>query len=127
MKSYLKTIVRDGGKGRFGIGLELFRLSAAESELTAEEEEVLEEEEDKNSVAILRVYEEIGENFWDGSGMSVKKFAEALDELTGISKLNIHINSLGGDTHTAQAIYNLIGDFEAESTSYIDGVAASEA
>jgi ATP-dependent Clp protease, protease subunit len=127
MKSYLKTIVRDGGKGRFGIGLELFRLSAAESELTAEEEEVLEEEEDKNSVAILRVYEEIGENFWDGSGMSVKKFAEALDELSGISKLNIHINSLGGDTHTAQAIYNLIGDFEAESTSYIDGVAASAA
>jgi len=126
MKSYLKSIVRDGGPGRFGLGVELFRLDADESGLTESEAEEVSEEE-TGSTAILRVYEQIGESFWDESGMSVKKFAEALDGLEGIAKLNIHINSLGGDTHTAQAIYNLIGDFKADKTSFIDGVAASAA
>jgi ATP-dependent Clp protease protease subunit len=132
IKSYLKGIVRQG-VGKFGVGVELFRLSAAteeDIELTESEKEAVEdlgEEQDPQSVAILRVYEEIGENFWDGSGVSVKKFAEALDKLDEVEKLNIHINSLGGDTHSGQAIYNLIGDFKADTVSYIDGVAASAA
>jgi ATP-dependent Clp protease protease subunit len=127
MKSYLKTIVRRG-VGKLGIGLEMFRLDAAETELTElENEAIIEDGGEPESTALIRVYEQIGENFWDGSGMTVKKFAEALDELGDIKKLNIHINSLGGDTHTSQAIYNLIADYSAETTSYIDGVAASAA
>jgi ATP-dependent Clp protease, protease subunit len=127
IKSYLKTIVRRG-IGKLGIGLEMFRLDADEAELTELEQEAIEEDGGElASTALIRVYEQIGENFWDGSGMSVKKFAEALDELGSVKKLNIHINSLGGDTHTSQAIYNLIGDYDADTTSYIDGVAASAA
>jgi ATP-dependent Clp protease, protease subunit len=127
MKSYLKTIVREG-VGKFGIGLEMFRLDADASELTDLEQEALTEEAVVvKDTAIIRVYEDIGENFWDGSGMSVKKFAEALDGLGEIKKLHVHINSLGGDTHTAQAIYSLLTEHPADSSSYIDGVAASAA
>jgi ATP-dependent Clp protease, protease subunit len=128
MKSFFKTVVREGGRGRFGLGIELFRLAAVEEDdLTDEEKEAIEEEDSKDSTAIMRVYEEIGENFWDGTGMSVKKFAEELDKIGDVKNLHIHINSLGGDTHTAQAIYNLIGDHPSNSISYIDGVAASAA
>lgn len=127
MKTYLKTIIREG-RGKFGIGLEMFRLDADEIELTELEQEALDEtESEAANTAIIRVYEDIGEDFWTGGGMSVKKFADALDDLGVIKNLNIHINSLGGDTHSAQAIYNLISDYEAQTTSFIDGIAASAA
>ena len=38
LKPYLRAIVRNGGKGRMGLGVEMFRLDTAdEEELTAEE------------------------------------------------------------------------------------------
>jgi ATP-dependent protease ClpP protease subunit len=108
-----------------GLGVELFRLDAVEEEeLTAEELEVAEEEK---PTAIMRVYEEIGEDFWTGGGVTAKKFAEELDSFGEIKKLNIHINSLGGDVFTAQAIHSIIKDHKSNKTSYIDGVAASAA
>ena len=130
IKSYLKSIVRDG-RGKYGIGVELFRLEAAESELTEGELEAIEEDVsdvEKSSTAIMRIYEEIGEDFWTGDGMTVKKFSNSLNELgSSIKRLNVHINSLGGDTFTAQAIHSLISDYPAKTTSYIDGVSASAA
>jgi ATP-dependent Clp protease, protease subunit len=129
MISYLRSIIRDSGRGRQGIGVELFRLDAAADEgveLTDEEVEEAAEEE-HSTTAIMRIYEEIGEDFWTGNGMTVRKFSDQLEELGKIKRLNIHINSLGGDTHTAQAIHSIISEFEAHKTSYIDGVAASAA
>lgn len=130
IKAYLKGIVRNGGKGKLGVGIELFRLDAVadtDVELTDSEEEVADESKNKSETAIVRIYEEIGENFWTGEGISVKNFAKQLDELGDIKSLNIHVNCLGGDCFTAQALYNLIQDHPSESTAYIDGVAASAA
>jgi ATP-dependent Clp protease protease subunit len=105
----------------------MFRLDAAADEgveLTdAESEEVVE----PATTAIMRIYEDIGEDFFTGNGMTAKKFAESLDGLGSIKRLNIHINSLGGDTHTAQAIHSIVTEYDAKKTSYIDGVAASAA
>src|SRR5258705_1596724 len=126
---YLKGIVRNQGKGRAGLGIELFRLDAAteeDVELTEDETEAI-GDDDQSSVAIMRLYENIGEDFWTGGGITAQGFAEELDSLGEIKKLNLHINCLGGDTHTAQAIYNILADHHSRKTSYIDGIAASAA
>ena len=75
----------------------------------------------------MRIYEEIGEDFWTGAGVTAKKFAEELDGFGDIKRLHIHINSLGGDAFAAQAIHSIIKDHKSKKTSYIDGVAASAA
>lgn len=128
---YLRSLVRNDGRGRLGIGIELFRLDAdTDAELTETEETAIEEdigEKDKSSTAVMRIYEEIGEDFWTGGGITAKKFAKELDELGDIKRLNIHINCLGGDCHTAQAIHSILADCDAKTTSYIDGVCASAA
>lgn len=129
-KPYLKSIVRNGGKGRMGLGIELFRLdTATEEELTSEEaEEANEAKEEATGTAIMRIYEEIGEDFWTGGGVTAKKFAEELDGFGDIKRLHIHINSLGGDAFTAQAIHSIIAEHKARNKkSFIDGVAASAA
>jgi len=128
MKTNLKTTVRNKASER-GIGIELFRLDVEDPpELTAEETEALAEPEaEAQTTAVMRIYEEIGEDFWGGGGMTVKKFSDELDALEGVKRLNVHINSLGGDTFTAQAIYSILSDFDAVKTAYIDGVAASAA
>jgi ATP-dependent protease ClpP protease subunit len=128
IRAYLRGIVRERGKGNMGVGLELFRLDAADSE----EVELTESESDsigetKSDTAIMRIYEEIGEDFWTGTGISAKKFAKELSDMGDIKQLNVHINSLGGDCFTAQTIYNIIGDHPAHTTTYIDGVCASAA
>src|SRR6266576_1164313 len=123
---YMKGIVRTNGKGRQGIGLELFRMDAApDTEDIDVEEEV--GDDGQSSVAIMRVYETIGEDFWTGKGITASSFAEQLDELGEIKRLNLHINCLGGDVHTAQAIYNILSDHKSRKISYIDGIAASAA
>lgn len=129
IKAYMRSVVRLAGKGRQGIGVELFRLDAAETEeieLTDSEEEIA--SESGSSVAVMRVYEQIGEDFWTGEGITVKKFANELDGLGDIKKLNIHVNCLGGDCHTAQAIHSIVKDYDCrKKTTYIDGVCASAA
>ena len=127
-KTNLKTTVRNRATEK-GIGIELFRLDAldAAAELTVEEIEAMAEPDtEAKTTAVMRIYEEIGEGMF-GGGMTVKSFSDELNGFNGIKRLNVHINSLGGDTFTAQAIYSILGDFEAKKTAYIDGVAASAA
>lgn len=112
-----------------GVGVELFRLDAIdEEELTVEEAEIADEVKDEASTtAVMRIYEEIGEDFWTGGGVTAKRFSDELREFGDIKRLNIHINSLGGDAFAAQAIHSIISDHPSKKTSYIDGVAASAA
>lgn len=48
-----------------------------------------------------------------------------LDQLEGVSKLNVHINSGGGSVFGGIAIHNMIKSYDAEVTVYVDGIAAS--
>lgn len=52
----------------------------------------------------------------------VKKF---LEELNGMSNIDIHINSGGGSVFGGLAIYNLLKRNTAFKTVYVDGIAAS--
>lgn len=74
--------------------------------------------------AEIWIYEQIGEDFWTGGGVTAKSFQK---ELAGIkaSQIDLHINSPGGEVFDGITIYNLIKQHPANVTAYIDGLAAS--
>lgn len=65
------------------------------------------------------IYDEIG-----GWGISAKDFVKELSAIKS-KKIDMHINSPGGDVFDGAALYNEIKRHPAEVTSYIDGIAAS--
>ena len=78
----------------------------------------------KADKAEIWIYEQIGEDFWTGGGVTAKNFQK---ELAGIkaSQIDLHINSPGGEVFDGITIYNLIKQHPANVTAYIDGLAAS--
>lgn len=54
-----------------------------------------------------------------------KDVQDFLDQLDGISKINVHINSGGGSVFGGIAIYNILKRYDAEITVYVEGLAAS--
>jgi len=78
----------------------------------------------KAEKAEIWIYEQIGEDFWSGGGVTAKKFQE---ELAGIKakQIDLHINSPGGQVFEGVTIYNLLKQHDATITTYIDGLAAS--
>jgi ATP-dependent protease ClpP protease subunit len=78
--------------------------------------------------AVILIYEEIGESWWSGSGISAKRFAEDLKTLgDGIETLNVRINSPGGDVFDGAAIKTQLEQHPATVNVFIDGLAASAA
>lgn len=58
--------------------------------------------------------------------MSAKEFAKALSGISA-TKINLYLNSPGGDVFEARAIKAQLDRLSAEITVYVDGVAASAA
>ena len=54
-----------------------------------------------------------------------KDVQDFLDQLDGVSKINVHINSGGGSVFGGIAIYNILKQHNAEITVYVEGLAAS--
>ncbi len=48
-----------------------------------------------------------------------------LNQLDGVTKINVHINSGGGSVFGGIAIYNILKRYNAEITVYVEGLAAS--
>lgn len=78
----------------------------------------------KADKAEIWIYEEIGEDFWTGGGITAKNFQKELSAITA-SQIDLHINSPGGSVFDGITIYNLLRQHQAEITTYIDGIAAS--
>jgi ATP-dependent protease ClpP protease subunit len=78
----------------------------------------------KSDKAEVWIYEEIGEDFWTGEGVTAKSFQK---ELSGIKagQIDLHINSPGGLVFDGITIHNLLKQHPATVTTYIDGLAAS--
>jgi ATP-dependent Clp endopeptidase proteolytic subunit ClpP len=74
--------------------------------------------------AEIWIYEQIGEDFWSGNGITAKKFQEELAEIRA-PQIDLHINSPGGEVFSGLSIYNLLKQHPANVTTYIDGLAAS--
>jgi ATP-dependent Clp endopeptidase proteolytic subunit ClpP len=79
---------------------------------------------DKGEKAELWIYEEIGEDFWTGGGVTAKNFQKELSALK-VSQIDMHINSPGGAVFDGITIHNLVKQHPANVTTYIDGLAAS--
>lgn len=74
--------------------------------------------------AEIHIFEQIGEDFWTGDGMTAKRF---LSELKGldVDAIELHINSPGGSVFDGQAIYSMLKNHKARVDVHIDGLAAS--
>lgn len=80
----------------------------------------------------IYIYGDVSEdswNFWTGdiieSETSANHFREELEAHTGISQIDIYINSYGGSVFEGTAIYNQLRRHPAHKTVYIDGFACS--
>ena len=80
--------------------------------------------ENKSDRAEIWIYEEIGEDFWTGGGITAKSFQKELSEIKA-GQIDLHINSPGGVVFDGITIYNLLRQHPANVTTYIDGLAAS--
>lgn len=74
--------------------------------------------------AEILIYEQIGKNWWDGSGVGAKDFITDLNGLD-VDDIDIRINSLGGSVFEGTAIYNGLKAHKANIHVKIDGIAAS--
>lgn len=70
------------------------------------------------------IYDQIGEDWWTGNGVTAKAFIDELGQITA-PNIDLHLNSPGGSVFDGQAIYNALVRHPARITTYIDGLAAS--
>jgi len=75
----------------------------------------------------ILIYDQIGEDFWTGEGVTGKSFANDLKALGDVRTLSVRINSPGGNHVDAIAIYSAINRHPAKVTVHVDGIAASAA
>lgn len=73
----------------------------------------------------IMVYDTIGKDPWDGTGITSATFQKALNEAPKDRELHCRVNSKGGDVHEGLAIRNLLSEWPKKVTTTIDGVAAS--
>ena len=78
----------------------------------------------KADKAEIWIYEQIGEDFWTGGGVTAKSFQKELSAVKA-SQIDLHINSPGGEVFDGITIYNLLKQHPANVTTYVDGLAAS--
>lgn len=74
----------------------------------------------------ITIYDVIGEDFWSGGGVTVNRIDAALRSI-GDQRVEVHINSPGGDMFEGIAIYNRLLEHRAGVTVKVLGLAASAA
>jgi len=75
----------------------------------------------------LLVYDEIGENYWTGGGVTATSVADAIKSAGNFDRIAVRVNSPGGDCFEGVAIYNLIRSQNKPVDVFVDGLAASAA
>ena len=74
--------------------------------------------------AVLQIFDQIGEDWFGGSGVSAKAFSDALQSV-GPGPLVVEINSPGGNVWDGLAIYNMLRGRQSPVTTRVVGIAAS--
>jgi ATP-dependent Clp protease protease subunit len=72
----------------------------------------------------IQIFDQIGEDWYGGSGLSAKQFSDVLTEI-GNGPLLIEINSPGGNVWDGLSIYNQLRGRKAPVTTRVVGIAAS--
>lgn len=75
----------------------------------------------------LLVYDQIGEDFWSGGGVTAKSVAQAIKDAGAFDRISVRVNSPGGSAFEGVAIYNLLRAQAKPVDVYVDGLAASAA
>jgi ATP-dependent Clp endopeptidase proteolytic subunit ClpP len=74
--------------------------------------------------AMIQIFDQIGEDWFGGSGVSAKAFSDALQSV-GPGPLVVEINSPGGNVWDGLSIYNQLRGRKAPVTTRVVGIAAS--
>lgn len=74
--------------------------------------------------ATVQIFDQIGEDWFGGSGLSAKQFSDVLAE-AGNGPLLVEINSPGGNVWDGLSIYNQLRGRKAPVTTRVVGIAAS--
>jgi ATP-dependent protease ClpP protease subunit len=74
--------------------------------------------------AEVYIYDAIG-GWW--GGLTADSFRQQLESLKGAKRLNIFVNSPGGDVFEAKAMLSQLERFDAQKVLYVDGLIASAA
>lgn len=80
----------------------------------------------ENTSNTITIYGVIGEDFWTGDGVTVKRIDAALRAI-GERDVTVYINSPGGDMFEGIAIYNRLREHSHKVTTKVLGLAASAA
>ncbi|KLE32501.1 peptidase [Aurantiacibacter luteus] len=75
---------------------------------------------------VITMFEDIGEDFWAGGGVTAKKVSAQLRAI-GDRPVEVQINSPGGDMFEGIAIYNVLREHPQPITVKVMGMAASAA
>jgi ATP-dependent Clp endopeptidase proteolytic subunit ClpP len=74
--------------------------------------------------ATIQIFDQIGEDWFGGNGLSGKQFSDVLNEV-GNGPLLVEINSPGGNVWDGLSIYNQLRGRRAPVTTRVVGIAAS--
>jgi ATP-dependent Clp protease protease subunit len=79
-------------------------------------------------VGSLYLYDAIGADYF-GEGITASRVMDALEpaKAAGVNRLNLYINSPGGDVTEATAIHSILDRYPGVKHAYVDGMAASAA
>ncbi len=80
-----------------------------------------------NGVLEILVYEEIGEDFWTGGGVTALGIKQKVDDAGVFNSVAVRVNSPGGDAFEGVAIYNVLRSLGKPISVFVDGIAASAA
>lgn len=80
----------------------------------------------KDGEATLWVYDPIGPMFGPDA-VTAKGVRDKLASLRGVTRLNVRINSPGGEVDESMSIYTLLREFKGTLVTKVDGIAASAA
>lgn len=78
------------------------------------------------------VYEEVPKDWWTGEpiveqAITLKDFKDALNNIKNCSRIELHLNSYGGDATVGLTIRNLLKSTNKHITCVVEGIAASAA
>lgn len=75
--------------------------------------------------ATLNIYGDITSIKWFENDVSADSLVKQLDELTDVEKINVYINSYGGEVAEGLAIYNALRRHKAKIVTHCEGFACS--
>lgn len=80
-----------------------------------------------DSNAELYIYEQIGEDWWTGEGITAKQMIEELKALGPVKHIDMYIDCAGGDVFQGWSIYTALRAMDADITAHVTGLCASMA